>query len=133
MFGSAPTRHRKVTSSKTGRSGGRIFFSRVNFLVLTLIRCPSCLRVTAVARKRPRSFCQRAGGRLHINTHTPLSNRSRSALTMPLSRQSVKMSGNELTRNSSGNTRIQSSQLAELLWTHPGLKSGIILRELTST
>ena len=27
--------------------------------------------VTAVARKRPRSFCQSAGGRLQLNTHTP--------------------------------------------------------------
>ena len=32
--------------------------------------------------------------------------------------------GNELTRNSSENTRPQSSQLAEPLWTDPGLKSG---------
>ena len=30
----------KVASSNPGRSGGRIFFSRVNFYVLTLIRCP---------------------------------------------------------------------------------------------
>ena len=28
-------------------------------------------RVTAVARKRPRSFCQKRGGRLQLNTHTP--------------------------------------------------------------
>ena len=41
--------------------------------------------------------------------------------------------GNELTRNSSGNTLLQSSQLAEPLWTDPGLKSGISLRELIST
>ena len=41
------TRDRKVASSNTSRSGGRIFFSRVNFAVLTLIRCPlhpSCYR-----------------------------------------------------------------------------------------
>ena len=43
------------------------------------------------------------------------------------------LSGNELTRNSSGNIRSQSSQLAESLWTDPGLKSGIIVRELIST
>ena len=43
------------------------------------------------------------------------------------------LSGNELTRNSSGNTRSQSSQLAEPLRTDPGLKSGISLRELIST
>ena len=43
------------------------------------------------------------------------------------------LSGNELTRNSSGNTQPRSSQLAEPLWTDPGLKSGISVRELTST
>ena len=40
---------------------------------------------------------------------------------------------NELTRNSSGNARPQSSQLAELLWTDPGLQSGIAVRKLVST
>ena len=35
-------------------------------------------------------------------------------------------------RISSGNTRSQSSQLAEPLWTDPSLKSGISVRELTS-
>ena len=38
------------------------------------------------------------------------------------------LSGNELTCNSSGNTPSQSSQLAEPLWTDPGLKSGISAR-----
>ena len=38
----------------------------------------------------------------------------------------------ELTRNSSGKTQSQSSQLAEPLWTDPGLKSGISVRELIS-
>ena len=53
---------------------------------------------------------------------------------MPLSTQSVgNLSGNELTRNSSGNTRSQSSQLVEPLWTDLGLKSGISLRGLIST
>ena len=53
---------------------------------------------------------------------------------MPLSRHSVgNLSGNELTLNSSGNTRPQSSQFAEPLWTNPGLKGGISVRELIST
>ena len=43
------------------------------------------------------------------------------------------LSGNELTRDSSGNTWSQSSQLAEPLWTDPGLKRGISLRELIPT
>ena len=41
--------------------------------------------------------------------------------------------GNELTRYSSGNTRPQSSQLAELLWTDPGVNSEISVRELIGT
>ena len=43
------------------------------------------------------------------------------------------LSRNELTSNSSGNTRSQLSQLAEPLWTDPGLKKGISLCELIST
>ena len=50
------THDRKVASSNPGRSGGRIS-SKV--CVLTLIRCPFHPHVTAVARKRPRSFCQK--------------------------------------------------------------------------
>ena len=37
----------------------------------------------------------------------------------------VNLSGNELTLNWPGNTRFQSSQLAEPLWTYSGLRSGI--------
>ena len=43
----------------THNGGGRIFFSRVNFLCWLLFRYPFHPRVTAVARKRPRSFCQK--------------------------------------------------------------------------
>ena len=42
------------------------------------------------------------------------------------------LSGHELTRNSLGNTRPQLSQLAEPLWTDPGLKSGMSVCELIS-
>ena len=37
----------------------------------------------------PGHSAKSAGGRLHLNTHTPLTHRSRSGLTMPLSRHSV--------------------------------------------
>ena len=67
-----------------------------------------------------------------LNTHTPLTHRSWSGLTMPLA-ECGNLSRNELTRNSSGTTRLPSSQLAEPLWTAPSLKSGISLRELIST
>ena len=53
---------------------------------------------------------------------------------MPLSKHSVRtLSGNEPTRNLSGNIRPQSSQHAEPLWTDPGMKSGISVRKLIST
>ena len=84
--------------------------------------------------KDPGHSAESAGGRLHLNTHTPLIQRSRSGLTMPLSRHSVgTYPYNELTRNLSGNIRPQSSQLAEPLWTDSGLKSGISVREGIST
>ena len=41
--------------------------------------------------------------------------------------------GNELKRNLSEDIRPKSSQLALPLWTDPGLKSGISVRELIST
>ena len=49
----------KVAGSSPRRSGGRIFFSRVNFLCWLLFRYPFHPRVTAVARKRSLSFCQK--------------------------------------------------------------------------
>ena len=81
-----------------------------------------------------------ADGRVHLNTHTPWTQRSRSGLTRPLSRHCLgtyRETSSHATRqgtlNSSGNTRSQSSQLAELLLTYPGLKSGFSVRELIST
>ena len=64
------TRDGKVAGLNPCKSGGRIFFSRVNFLCWLLFRYPFHPRVTTVARKRSRSFCQSAGGRLQLNTHT---------------------------------------------------------------
>ena len=51
------TRDRKFSSSNPSGSGGRIFFSRVLLCKMTLMRCSFEPRVTAVAHKRPRSFC----------------------------------------------------------------------------
>ena len=54
----------KVLGSNPCRSGGRIFFSRVNFLCSYF-----GIRSTAVARKRSRSFCQKC--RWHVTAkHT---------------------------------------------------------------
>ena len=74
-----------------------------------------------------------ADGRSHVNTHNPLSQGSRSGLTILFEHSVRTYQGNELTRNSSGNTRPQSSQLAGPLWTDPCLKSGISVRVLIST
>ena len=49
----------KVVGSNPCRSGGWIFFSRVNFLCWLLFWYPFHPCVTAVAHKRPRSFCQK--------------------------------------------------------------------------
>ena len=54
------TRDRKVAGSNPCWSCGRVFFSRVNFLCWLLFRYPFHPRITAVARKRPRSFCPKA-------------------------------------------------------------------------
>ena len=62
----------KVAGSNPCRSGGRIFFSRVNFLCWLLFRYPFYPRVTAVARKRTRSFCLKCRWQVtakHTYTH----------------------------------------------------------------
>ena len=53
------TRNWKVAGSNPCWNGGRIFFSRVDFLCWLLFRYPFHPRVTTVARKKSRSFCQK--------------------------------------------------------------------------
>ena len=53
------THDRKFAGSNHCRSSGRIFSSRVNFLCWLLFQYPFHPFVTAVARKRSRSFCQK--------------------------------------------------------------------------
>ena len=84
--------------------------------------------------KDPGHSAKSASGRLHLNTHTPLTQQSQSGLAMLLFRHSVgNPSRKELTCNLSENIQPQSCQLAEPLWTDPGLKSGSGVREPTST
>ena len=68
-------RDRKVASSNPGRSGRRMFFSRVKFGVRST-PVPSQWHV-----KDPGHSAKNAGGRLHLNKHAPLTQRSRSGLT----------------------------------------------------
>ena len=102
--------------------------------MLTLIRCPFEPCVTAVARKRPWSSCQKCRWKVtlkHAYTFDPTKLEWADYATVQAKRGNL--SGNELTRKPSGNTRSQSSQLAEPLWTDLGQKSRISMRELIST
>ena len=88
-FAECQTRDRKVASSNPSRSGGRIFFSSINFVCWLLFSVHSTSVLLQWHIKDPGHSARRAGGRLHLNMHTPLTRRSRSGLTMPLSRHSV--------------------------------------------
>ena len=102
--------------------------------MLTLIRCLFHPHVTTVACKRPWSFCKKCRWQVtpkHVCTFDPT--KLEWAAFATFQTKCGNQSGNELTRNLSGNTWSQSSQLAEPLWTDPGLKSGISARELIST
>ena len=79
------TRDRKAKSSNPGRNGGRIFFSRVDFVCLPLFGVRSTPVLPQWNVKEPGHSAKSAGGRLHLNMHTSLTQRSRS----PLSRNSV--------------------------------------------
>ena len=133
------TRDRKVASSNPGRSGGRFFF----FLTPELTLCAGSYSVSVPPLvlpqwhvKDPSHSAKSAGGRLRLNMYTPLAQRSRSRLTVPLSRHSVgwepirKRAHTQLVRE---HLATVVSQLAEPLWTDPSIKSGISVRELIST
>ena len=111
------------------------FILQSQLCVLTLIRCPFHTHgVSAVARESPRSFCQKCRWQVtpkHAYTLDP--SKSEWADYAAVQAECGNLSGNELTCNSSGSIWSQSSQLGEPLWTDPGLKSGISLRELIST
>ena len=120
-------------TSSPSRSGGRIFFSRVNLVCWLLSSISSTPMLPQWHVRDPGHSAKSAGGRLHLNTHTPLTHGSQSGRTMPLSMQCGKISGHEFTRTLSGNTRSQWSHLTKPLLTDPGLKSGISVRNLIST
>ena len=79
----------KVASSSPDGRGRRTLFSRVNFLCWLLfgVRSTPVLPQWHVKNSGHSAKCE--GARLHLNTHTPLGQRSPSRLIMPLSRHSV--------------------------------------------
>ena len=95
---------------------------RVNFLCWLLFGVQSTPVLPQWHVKGPGHSAKSAGGRLHLNMHTLLTQQSLSGLTMLSS----------IVWDSSGNTQPQSSQLTEPLWTDPGVKSGISVCELIS-
>ena len=83
-------------------------------------------RVTAVARRRPWSFCQKCSLQVtpkYSNTLDPM--KSEWADYAAVQAECGNLYGNEFTGDLSGNIQQQSSQFAEPLWTDPGIKGGI--------
>ena len=96
------THDRQVASSNHSWSGGRIFSSRVNFVCRLLFGVGSTPVLPQWHVKDSSHSAKSAGGRLHLNKHTPLTQRSRSGLTMPLSRHIRKRAHTQLVREHSG-------------------------------
>ena len=127
------TCERKVASSKPGGSSRRIFFSRVNFVNRLLFSVCSIPVLLHWHIKDPSNSAKSADGRLHLNTHTPLTQWSRSGPTMPLCRHSVGPVRKHVHKQFIRETPSQSSQLAKQMWTDPGLKTGISACKLIYT
>ena len=83
--------------------------------------------------KDPSHSAKSAGGSLHLNMHTSMTQWSQYELPIPLSRHSVGTYLETSSHATCQGTLGQSSRLAEPLWTDPGIKSGISVHELIST
>ena len=79
----------KVVSSNPGKRSRTAFFFRNNFVCSLLLSVFSTSVLPQWHVKDPGHSEKSAGGRLHLNMHTPLTQWSPSGLTMPLSRHSV--------------------------------------------
>ena len=81
------------------------FLLQIQLCVLTLIWCPFHPRVTAVECKIPRSFCQKCRWQVKPkHAYTLDTSKSEWADYAAVQAECGNLSGNELTRNSSGNT-----------------------------
>ena len=110
------TRDRKVASSNPGRSSGRIFFSRLNFVCWLSFGVRSTPVLPQWHVKDPGNSAKKSRWQVppkHAYTFDP--SKSDWADYASVMGECGNLSGNELTRNSSGSTRSQSSQLAEPL------------------
>ena len=96
-----------------------IFLLHSQLCVLTFILCPVQPLLLQWRVKDPSHSAKSAGSGLHLNRHTPLTQRSWNELTMPLSRHSV-----GTYPETSSHTTCQETS-TEPLWTDLGIKSGI--------
>ena len=83
--------------------------------------------------KVPGHSAKSAGGRLHLSTPTPLTQRSWDGLTVPMSGHTLRTYPETSSRATCQGTRPQSCQFAEPLLSNPGLKSRSSVCELIST
>ena len=103
------------------------------FPELTFCADSSVVSSTPVLRqghvKDPGHSAKSAGGRLQLNTYTPLTQRSRSGLTMPVSRQVWEPVRKRATcQGTLGHSRLSSLSRCVL-----GLNSGVRVRQLIFT
>ena len=129
------TRDRKVGEFEPRQEQRKNFLPQSQLCVLALIRRAfHPLVFNGVARKRPRSFCQKCRWQVTPKqAYTLDPTKSEWADYAAVQAVCGNLSGNEPTHNSSGNTRSQSSQLAEPMWTNLGLESGISKLKFIST
>ena len=130
------TRDRRVASSNPGRSSREIFFLSP---ALTFCAKSSLVFVPPPVLpqwqvKDPGHSAKSAGCMLHPkHAHFLVPTKSEWSDYVVRAMAFGTYQRNELTKNLSLNARPQSSQLAEPLWTDPGLKCAIGVRELISS
>ena len=126
-------------------AAGEFYFSRVKFVCWLLfgVRSTPVLpqlhvkkQTTEDQKKKKKnwSFCQKCRRQItgkHVYTLDPT--KSEWVDYVVVHAYWWNLSGNELTLSLSGNIQPQSSQLAEPLWTDPGIKSGTSVCEPIST
>ena len=122
--------------SGTWRTQGQSISLMLPSHLFLCLPCTFGVRSTSVLPqwhvKDPGHSANSAGGWLHLNVHTPMTQWSWSGLNMPLSRYSV---GTYQPIRKRAHTQLvrEHSVTVVSLWTDPGLKSGISVRKLIST
>ena len=118
LLGRAPDSWSKGCEFEARQERRENFLLQSQLCVLTLIWCPFQPRVTAVARKRPRSFCKKCRWQVTRKHAYTLTQRIRSGLTMPLSRHSVR-TYQEMSSHATRQGTLSHSHLSSL--SHCGL------------